>query len=430
MSPQSENSRGRIMVVDDERAQMTALCDTLADHCDFIAGFTSGPEALEALKQAHYDLLLSDLMMPEMDGITLLHLAQEADPDLVVIIMTGVGTIASAVDAMKAGAFDYIQKPFKLKAILPVLTRALAVRQLRQENRELEQRVRERTEETLRQKEVIEAAHKDLSLAYARLQSAQEQLVQQEIMASLGRLVAGVAHEANTPLSSILLSSTVIRERLESISAHLVSGKLQRSELESVLGTISEAAGVIERASDKAAQLIANFKQLATTQSDEQNCRIEVSETLDLIVASLQPALRAARVRVQMDVDRGAILTGNPAHFQKILLQLFSNALTHGFRDRPSGKVLISARLRDGEVVLAFSDDGVGIPGDVRNKVFEPFFTTQFGQGGSGLGLYLVYNMVTASLRGRISVESEPGKGTTFLLELPQIREVPALVPF
>jgi signal transduction histidine kinase len=306
-----------------------------------------------------------------------------------------------------------------------VLTRALAVRQLRDENRELELRVRESTEETLRQKEVIESAHQDLSLAYARLQSAQEQLVQQEIMASLGRLVAGVAHEANTPLSSILLSSTVIRERLETVTVNLASGHLHRSELENVLNTIGEAAGVIERASDKAAQLIANFKQLATTQSDEQNCRIEVASTLDLIVASLQPALRASRVQVQIDVDNSAMVTGNPGHFQKILLQLFSNAMTHGFRGRNQGKIRVSARRIDGMVELAFSDDGVGISADIRNKIFEPFFTTQFGQGGSGLGLYLVYNMVTVSLRGRISVESEPGKGTTFLLALPQTREVP-----
>lgn len=425
MSIHNEDTGGRILVVDDERAQMTALCDTLGHHCEHVAGFTSGREALAELKSSHYDLLLTDLMMPEMDGIKLLSLAQEMDPDLVVIIMTGVGTISSAVDAMRAGAFDYIQKPFKLSVILPVLTRALAVRQLRHENRELERDVRERTEETLRQKEVIEAAHKDLSLAYARLQSAQEQLLQQEIMASLGRLVAGVAHEANTPLSSILLSSTIIRDRLESLSMSLASGHLHRSELESVLGTIGEAAGVIERASDKASQLISNFKQLATTPGDDQNCHIDVADTLDLIVASIGPSLRAARVEVQLEVDEGAMLTGNPGHFHKIFLQLFNNALTHGFHERPSGQIRVTAKRIDGEVEFAFSDNGVGIPAAMKSKVFEPFFTTRFGQGGSGLGLYLVYNMVTVSLRGRITVESEPGKGTTFLLALPQSREVP-----
>lgn len=368
--------------------------------------------------------MLTDLTMPGMDGIPLLRLAGEADPELMVIIMTGAGSIESAVDAMKAGAYDYIQKPFRLDAILPVLTRALAVRRLRPEDRELEQRVRARTEETLRQKNLLETAHRDLSRAYARLQSAQDQLVQQEIMASLGRLVAGVAHEANTPLSSILLSSTIIRERLVSVADGLASGQLHKSELEDALRTIGEAAGVIERASDKAAQLISNFKQLAATDDRDSSCRIDVAATLELIVASLQPALRAARAQVIIDVDPGAALMGNRSHFERVLLQLFDNALTHGLSGRPRGCIRVTARLGDDEVVLAFSDDGVGIEPALQDKIFEPFYTTRFGQGGSGLGLYLVYNMVTASLRGRIRVESEPGRGTTFVLELPHRHEV------
>ena len=145
----------RILIVDDEAAQMKALCDTLRDHNYETAGFVSGHTALAALRESRFDLLLADLMMPEMGGIALLQAALEIDPHLVGIIMTGEGTIATAVEAMKSGAFDYILKPFTLRVIVPVLSRALSVRRLRLENAELEERVRERTAE-------LETANKEL----------------------------------------------------------------------------------------------------------------------------------------------------------------------------------------------------------------------------------------------------------------------------
>src|SRR5271170_2828164 len=143
----AEASLTKILIVDDETAQMNALCHTLRDHGYDPTGFSSAHAALAAMDTTKFELLLSDLMMPEMDGITLLQSALQKDPDLVGIIMTGEGTIATAVTAMKSGALDYILKPFRLSAILPVLDRALAVRRLRLENAALERRVRERTAE-------------------------------------------------------------------------------------------------------------------------------------------------------------------------------------------------------------------------------------------------------------------------------------------
>ena len=151
----AETPLARILIVDDEAAQMKALCDTLKDRGYETTGFVSAQAALTAMDTAKFDLLLSDLMMPEMDGITLLKSALQKDPFLVGIIMTGEGTIVTAVEAMKSGALDYILKPFKLSAILPVLDRALAMRRLRLENAALERRVRDRTA-------ALEAANKEL----------------------------------------------------------------------------------------------------------------------------------------------------------------------------------------------------------------------------------------------------------------------------
>jgi len=143
----------RILVVDDELPQMRALCDTLNDHAYEAVGISSPTDALAVLRASTFDLLLADLMMPAMSGIDLLQKAQELDPNLVSVIMTGQGTITTAVEAMMVGALDYILKPFKLSVILPVLSRALAVRHLRIENAELQRRVNERTAE-------LEAANK------------------------------------------------------------------------------------------------------------------------------------------------------------------------------------------------------------------------------------------------------------------------------
>ncbi|MCW3061082.1 MAG: two-component hybrid sensor and regulator, partial [Capsulimonas sp.] len=151
----SSSPPARILIVDDEAAQMKALCDTLRDQGYETVGFTTGPDALAALGESEFDLLLADLMMPEMDGIALLRAAMALNPNLVGIIMTGDGAIATAVEAMKTGAIDYILKPFKLSHIIPVLSRALTMRRLRLEKTELERDLRTRTEQ-------LEAANKEL----------------------------------------------------------------------------------------------------------------------------------------------------------------------------------------------------------------------------------------------------------------------------
>src|SRR5882724_2007795 len=158
----------RLLIVDDESAQVVALCRTLAFEGYATTGAGSGPEALSALRTAAadracaFDVLITDLMMPDMDGIALLRAAQETDPDLVSIVMTGHGTIDTAVEAMKTGALDYILKPFKLSAVIPVLSRAMTVRRLRRENAELELRVRERTASLEAANNALEAANKEL----------------------------------------------------------------------------------------------------------------------------------------------------------------------------------------------------------------------------------------------------------------------------
>jgi len=195
----------RILIVDDEAAQMRALCDTLRDHGYHTVGFTDGAAALETLRASKFELLLTDLTMPGLDGVTLLEAALKVDHDLVGLIMTGQGTIASAVAAMKTGAFDYILKPFKLSVILPVLARALAVRHLRIANAELELSVRQRTLE-------LEAANKELE-AFARSVSHDLRSPLGVILCNADMLVDDYA--ARMPVEALPLANDIIASAVQ-----------------------------------------------------------------------------------------------------------------------------------------------------------------------------------------------------------------------
>src|SRR5271170_633924 len=220
----TENLKPKLVIVDDETEQMKALCNTLQDQGYETTGFASALAALKVMENSTFDLLLTDLMMPEMDGITLLQAAREKDRNLVGIIMTGEGTITTAVEAMKSGALDYILKPFKLKAILPVLERALAVRRLCLENAALEKRIRERTAE-------LESANKELeAFSYSVSHDLRAPLRHIDGYAGLLANSAGPAlSEKDAHYLKLIISSVVQMNRL--IDDLLNFSRMGRSEM-------------------------------------------------------------------------------------------------------------------------------------------------------------------------------------------------------
>ncbi|MGL6291114.1 MAG: ATP-binding protein [Silanimonas sp.] len=304
--------------------------------------------------------------------------------------------------------------PMLLASLFDVTERKASAAALQRMNEALESRVAERTRD-------LAASNAELSATVDQLQRTQGELVRSERLASLGSLVAGVAHELNTPLGSALLVATTLGDGIEDLRRKLQSGELKRSTLDGFLQQQAEAQALIVRNARRAAELIGRFKQVAVDQTSEQRRRFDLAEVVDEIIGTLQPRLRKTPHLVVVDIAPGMAMDSYPGPLGQVVTNLVLNALLHGLGDRP-GEVRLSAHTLEGDqVALSVSDDGVGIPPEHLPRIFDPFFTTKLGEGGSGLGLHIVYSLVQRGLGGRIDVDSVPGHGARFTVVLPRV---------
>ncbi|MHA4867633.1 CHASE domain-containing protein [Duganella sp. PWIR1] len=270
-------------------------------------------------------------------------------------------------------------------------------------------------------KNKVEEARNDLSRVVATLKQAQTNLQTSEKMASLGALVAGVAHELNTPIGNSLLTASALGDMVRDFEQRLKQdGGLKRSALEAHLNDARKACDIMNSSLVRAADLITSFKQVAVDQASGQRRRFRLDEVLHDTLATYASQLRRAACTVTVDVPADLVCDSYPGSVSQVLSNLIGNALLHGFDGRESGTLDISAR-REGPdlVVVQMKDNGVGMTEVVLHKIFDPFFTTKMGQGGSGLGMNIVYNIVTGVLKGNIRVESVPAQGTCVTLVLP-----------
>jgi PAS domain S-box-containing protein len=272
-------------------------------------------------------------------------------------------------------------------------------------NVELEQRVETRTTE--------------LSEALQTLKRTQSELVQSEKLASLGSMVAGIAHELNTPVGNALMVASALQDQRAQFETGL-DGGLSRSHLNHFLLSLNESADILNRNLRRTADLINSFKQVAVDQTSEQRRCFNLHEVAQEVVVTMSPTLRKTSHQLINQVPEGILLDSYPGPLEQVLMNLTNNALRHAFEGRQNGRILLQANLLpDNWVRILFQDDGAGISEQNLQKIFDPFFTTKLGQGGSGLGLSIAYNIVTAMLGGRIEVTSAVGKGTQFTIEIP-----------
>lgn len=253
------------------------------------------------------------------------------------------------------------------------------------------------------------------------LQQAQQELVQRETLASLGSLVAGVSHELNTPIGNALISADTAAAALSQLRAQLAGGAMRRSELERGLHLARESADLALANLQRAASLVQDFKQVAVDRASLQRRSFDLRRVSEEVVHLLQISLKTPQFSVVLDLPAGLLLDSFPGSFGQVLTNLVQNAVIHAFDGRGEGRIAIHLVSSDErQVVLSVSDDGCGIPAEHLGQVFKPFFTTRLGQGGSGLGLHLVYSIVLNVLGGEIELHSEPGRGTQFILTLPR----------
>jgi PAS domain S-box-containing protein len=275
--------------------------------------------------------------------------------------------------------------------------------------------------ELARQKANVETAHSDLSSVLATLKQAQTNLITSEKMASLGSLVAGVAHELNTPIGNSLLTATALDDMVTAFEKKYTDGGIKRSALEAHMADTKLACTIRNNSLRRAADLITSFKQVAVDQTSDKRRRFELSEVLHDTLATFSAQLRRVNCETRVDCPPALMLDSYPGSVGQVLSNLINNALMHAFEGRSSGRLTIIARdMPDDQVLLIFSDDGVGMPPKILHQVFDPFFTTKMGQGGSGLGMNIVYNIVTGMLGGSIDIESSTEHGTSVTIRLPR----------
>jgi signal transduction histidine kinase len=258
--------------------------------------------------------------------------------------------------------------------------------------------------------------------ALVELRSAQQNLIDAERLAALGGLVAGVAHEVNNPIGISLTVASTLARRTETFEAELKSNmQLRRSQLEDFVRGSRDATQQLVANLHRAAELIQSFKQVAVDRSHVERRQFMLREATDQIITSLRPVLKKATISLSVDVPDGLVINGYPGSYGQILTNLFLNAVSHAFADGRAGTIAISARSRgQDDIEIIFADNGAGMTPDVQRQAFDPFFTTRRSEGGTGLGLHIVYNLVTQQLGGRMMLDSRLGQGTTFRIIMPK----------
>jgi signal transduction histidine kinase len=386
-----------ILIVDDSLSYLAALLDRLERHGFMIVLAQTAAEGLMRAEFAEPDLILLDVVMPGIDGFEACRRlkAGKATKDIPVIFMTGLTDPKQKVTGFDAGGVDYITKPFQIEEVLARINTHLA---LRRANRELQDMV-------------------------ATLDKARADLVRNERLAGLGAMVAGIAHELNTPIGNSLMASTTFEMQTEEIGRHLeLEGGITRKEFEHYIKNAQLSVDILTRNLHRAADIVTNFKQVAVDQTSSQRRSFLLAEVVAGNVLTLQPTIKRTPFLIQQRIPVDLMMESYPGPLGQVVTNLINNAILHGYDGRTAGLIDISASLSGhGLVTLSVEDHGAGIEKEDLPRIFDPFFTTKLGVGGSGLGLNIVHNIVTEILGGTIDVVSELGGGTRFTLTLPML---------
>lgn len=391
-------SGGHILIVDDDTANIRALASVLEDRHE-VRFATSGRRALELASADPPELVLLDVMMPGLDGYAVCRLLKTdpATADVPVIFITSLSSPEEEAFGLETGAVDYVTKPFSPAIVRARVATHLSLRRanrsLKDENEHLEALVRERTRK----------------LAQA----------QREKMAALRQMVAGVAHEINTPIGVALGSASHLGDRVAAMTERLAANQLRRAELERFLASAGELAALLSGTIARAGEIVRCFKGVAADHGGLRQT-IALKPFLEQVTESLRPQWEPLGHRMAVDCPADLRMVSNPAILSAILEQLVRNALEHAFPAGRSGLVTVAAAAAGPDkILLSVADDGAGLADGTAGRILEPFFTTRRGTGSVGLGLNIVDNLVSDRLGGSFTIASRAGGGTLATLHLP-----------
>ncbi len=411
-------SKPIIICVDDEPAVLDSLRRELSeefeDGCELetAMGGVETLELVEDLLAEHCDiaLVIADYLMPDLKGDEVLRCIHERSPKTLSIMLTGQAGIDGITNAINtAQLYRYIAKPWQTSDLRLTVREAINSYTQAQELLAYRQNL----------EQLVEARTQELTEALNRLKRTQSDLIQSEKMAALGNLVAGVAHEINTPIGNAILAASVLESETTSFTAAYGQGSLKRTLLESYLDDAQTSSQLILGNLQQAANLIQNFKQVAVDQTNLEKRTFKLLHYLKSILSNLDPQLKKTPHCVTIEADENLRLTSYPGALSQVVTNFVMNSLLHAYRSDENGHIQLSAKEKNDQIILTYSDDGCGIPVEDRSKIFDPFFTTARDRGGSGLGLHIVHNLVTQTLQGKLQLSSPKGCGTTFILTLP-----------
>jgi signal transduction histidine kinase len=284
---------------------------------------------------------------------------------------------------------------------------------------ELRKREHDLQELNLNLERLVQERTREIENALVTLKHTQTELLQREKLASLGKMVAGIAHELNTPIGNSLTVASTLEDKI-GIFIEESKQSITRKQFEDLLSFLQSGSSILMKSLQRAVELISSFKQVAVDQVSMNRRTFNLHETINEILVVLDPQLHRTLHTIENLTPKTIMLESYPGPLGQVLTNLINNAILHGFEGVEKGKISIEAELlKEKKVRLTVSDNGRGISKNDLPRIFDPFFTTRLGQGGSGLGLNIVYNLVTDLLNGSVSVKSKLGEGSSFVITLP-----------
>ncbi len=398
-----------ILTIDDDQAVRESLSNYLEDFGYTVVQGQDGLDGLEVFRAQRPDMVLVDLRMPRMDGLQVLEAVRAESPETPIMVISGVGDIRDVVEALRKGAWDYLVKPIQdMNILVHSVETCLERARLQRQNHEYQASLEESLD---------------------RLKQTQKEMVHSAKMAALGDLVAGVAHEVNTPIGVSVTAASFLVERTRLLRELYAKGEMKRSDLEKYLAVAEESSTSILTNLERAAELVQSFKKVAADQTSEEKRVFEMKGYLDQILVSLRPQFKRTPHKVLVSCPDNVLLNSYPGAIMQILTNLIMNSLVHGFADGRSGEIDILVEDGGENVVLSYRDTGVGMNKEQRERIYDPFYTTRRGSGGTGLGMNIVYNLIIQTLKGAVVLDTTPDNGVFFVITVPKDPDKLTVVP-
>lgn len=396
----------RVLIVDDTPENLDLLSHFLEKEGYGISCAMSGEDALTIASVDLPDLILLDVMMPGMDGFETCRRLKSvsATRDIPIIFVTGKTETKDIVKGFKLGGVDYLNKPIKQEEVKVRVQTHLQLQVLMRQRDELIAMLRD---DKQHDNEVIEAQR--------------QQILQHERLAALGELMREFCHEISTPVGTGLTSLSVQEEQLHVLSKSLEDNTLTRSALDDYVISCSEACTIGTNSLQLAFKLIKSFSRVTSDQCQEQQEVFNLRENMECTLLTLRPKLKKTDHKLTLECPEGLTIDSYPGAFSRIIMNLVKNSLIHAFDEDEVGEIIIQVAESRGKLTLSYSDNGKGIEAEHLKDIFEKYFTTKLTEGGTGLGLYIVHNLVTEVLKGKVDCQSEPGNGVQFEIKMPVI---------